>query len=240
VLRYVEDGHERFLVPLGEGPIDEALDWCVQHLVGRGHAPRIGFVPDPLRERLDPSRWVAETDPDNDDYVYRREDLATLAGGRYSRKRNFVKRFQRHGDWSLDPLASADPAEVRGFLREWCAANECDAHPDLADEVNALGECLSAMDRLDLFGGVLRSHGRVIGLTLGEALNRDTFVVHYEKALLEREGAYQMLCHEFTKRIPEQYAWIDREQDMGSDSLRQAKESWFPDHRVKAWTISPK
>lgn len=238
VLRYVEDGEERFLMPLGDGPADDALDWCARTLESRGFLPRIGFVPGGVVERLDPGRWLAEPDPANDDYVYRATDLSTLAGSRYSRKRNFIKRFLKHGDWSVAPVTPADRDEIREFLRAWCTANDCGKDPLLAHEMEALGECLDHLEELGVTGLVLRSHGHVGGLTLGEPLTEDTFVVHYEKALLDREGTYPVLCHELARRLPPQYAWVDREQDMGSESLRTAKEQWFPDHRVGAFTLS--
>ena len=239
VFRYVEDGHERFLVPLGEGPIEEAFDWCVETLRSRGQPPRIGFVPDVVRDRLTAGRWLAEADSDNDDYVYRHGDLSTLAGSHYSRKRNHIKRFLKHGDWSVKILTPGDQDEVRAFLGEWCHANDCGKDPVLVHEVEALHACLGAVEPLGLFGAVLRSEGRVVGVTLGEPLTADTFVVHYEKALLDREGSYPILCHEFNKLLPAEFEWVDREQDMGNESLRTAKEQWFPSHRVRAWTLSP-
>ncbi len=40
--------------------------------------------------------FVIERQEEYDDYVYRTEDLAILAGGRYSKKRNLIKQFERN------------------------------------------------------------------------------------------------------------------------------------------------
>ena len=87
---------------------------------------------------------------------------------------------------------------------------------------------------------VLRIGQRIVGLTLGELQTPDTFVVHYEKAYTELDGAYQMLAREFARTVPVTVSFIDREQDMGVDGLRQSKLSFFPDHFEQCWIARPK
>jgi hypothetical protein len=136
-------------------------------------------------------------------------------------------------------LGPADRPAVRAFLAEWRRANDGRMDdPHLAHELEAMDDCLSVFERLGLEGAILRDRGRILGVTVGEALTADTFVVHYEKALLDREGSYPMICHEFVKRLPDGFTWVDREQDMGNESLRTAKEQWFPHHRVRSWTLT--
>ena len=46
-------------------------------------------------------------------------------------------------------------------------------------------------------------------------INHETFGVHVEKADTNIEGAYAMINYEFANRIPEQYIYINREEDLG-------------------------
>lgn len=56
----------------------------------------------------------------------------------------------------------------------------------------------------------------------------DTFVVHAEKALLNYQGAYTAVNCEFAKTLADRFAYINREEDTGSEGLRKAKLSYHP------------
>ena len=53
-------------------------------------------------------------------------------------------------------------------------------------------------------------------------------VVHIEKALADAEGAYPMINQQFVLHEAAEYSYINREDDMGSEGLRQAKLSYHP------------
>ena len=70
----------------------------------------------------------------------------------------------------------------------------------------------------------------LIAFTYGCPINQTTFDVCVEKADVSYEGAFTMINNEFVRHLPEQYFYINREEDMGLPGLRQAKESYNPDH----------
>ena len=83
------------------------------------------------------------------------------------------------------------------------------------------GRCFSA-------GRNLRVNGEAQAFTFGEPSAADTFVVHAEKALLNYQGAYTAVNCEFAKTLADRFAYINREEDTGSEGLRKAKLSYHP------------
>ena len=70
--------------------------------------------------------------------------------------------------------------------------------------------------------------GQVVGFTIGEPLNADTYVVHVEKAFAEINGAYPMINREYVRSMMQGYTYVNREEDDGVEGLRKAKESYYP------------
>lgn len=67
---------------------------------------------------------------------------------------------------------------------------------------------------------------------MGNRIRNDVFDVNFEKALAEVNGAYPMVNREFARVLRERYPelrLLNREDDMGLEGLRKAKESYYPD-----------
>lgn len=81
-----------------------------------------------------------------------------------------------------------------------------------------------------MVGGLIRVNGEVIAYTLGEPqMNGRCFVSHFEKAPADMIGAYPIINQEFTKNCLMQYEYVNREEDLGIDGLRKAKQSYHPE-----------
>ena len=90
------------------------------------------------------------------------------------------------------------------------------------DDLNAVEAALALKDELGC---------KVVAFTMGDRLSSDTYDVHFEKAYGELQGAYAMINREFSRMIAEKYPevqFLNREDDMGSEGLRRAKESYQP------------
>ena len=89
----------------------------------------------------------------------------------------------------------------------------------------------AAYEWLGLEGGVLFANGKIVGFSLGEMCSADTFDVHFEKAQIDLNGAYPMVCRELTRMLMAKHpglVYINREDDMGLEPLRQSKQSYKP------------
>ena len=69
----------------------------------------------------------------------------------------------------------------------------------------------------------------------------DTYDVHFEKAYGELQGAYAMINREFARWVRAKHPnvrYLNREDDMGVEGLRKAKESYYPDRMVEKYTAT--
>lgn len=176
-------------------------------------------------------------EPDQDDYIYLREDLVNLNGNKFHDKKNLLRQFERKYDAGFEPLSVATIEEALKFEHAWCTTRECEKNPKLSKEMCAIFKMLSHFEVLRLTGAAVRFEGKIIGITMGEPLNNDTYVVHVEKADDKYRGIYQFINQRFAASIDPKYKWINREQDLGIPGLRRAKQSYNPVRMGKKFTI---
>ena len=70
-------------------------------------------------------------------------------------------------------------------------------------------------------------------------ISHDTFDTFVEKAAADVNGAYPMVCRELARMLMKRHGelrFINREDDMGLESLRRSKESYKPLYRLKKYT----
>jgi len=87
-------------------------------------------------------------------------------------------------------------------------------------------------------GGAILINGKVEAFTLGDPLNSETIVIHVEKANPAYEGLYPAINQAFLEHHWPGYIYVNREQDLGEEGLRKAKESYFPHHLVNKYTVT--
>jgi hypothetical protein len=199
-----------------------------------------GFVriPETTARVLQAAGLHVEEDRDNDDYVYRVHDLADLSGRRFHKKRNLVKQCLQAHDCSYEPISEALVSECLNMQDRWCEARQCGHDAGLCTEYVAVKECFAHWQAFALFGAAVRIDAKIQAFALGEKLRPGTAVCHFEKAMPGYVGLSQLINQWFARETLRGFEFENREQDLGIPGLRQAKESYFPDHMVhkfRAW-----
>ncbi len=231
IARFGGEGCKKYFVPQGLEALRERLPLLRKDAKQLG-CPMIlhGLMKEevPLYEAAYPGIFRYDTNRENCDYIYRREDLSALAGKKYHQKRNHIARFLRDNSWQLEMITPDMLDECLEMERRWIALNAEKDPEGLQDELRALEQCFTHYETLGLCGAVLRVSGNIIAFTLGEAINETCFCTHFEKAFAENPGAYQMINQGFTNLCLEQFEFINREEDLGDEGLRRAKLSYYP------------
>jgi len=230
----VEEGRLCVGGPLGEMAASDVIT-LMQDVAPA--APFLGFerVPEGALPQLRAAGLEPAADRENCDYVYRRQDLATLKGRRLHSKRNLVKRCLSRHQCSIEPMTPENMGEVVEMQDRWCLAHDWGADPGLCHECAAIRELLGHYEELGVTGAAVRVDGRVEAFTVGEQLAPGTAVIHFEKAMPAIEGLYQVVNQWFCRDYLADFEFVNREQDLGISGLRKAKQSYQPHHMVRKY-----
>jgi uncharacterized protein len=228
------------LPPLGPGP---RVHQCRQVLAWL--RDECG-VANPAIERGD-SRLAAElagypefsVEPTRDhfDYVYRTRDLINLAGGKYHGQRNHINSLARSQHFRYAPLREEHLSACLYLSARWCQVKRCECDLSLLGEWEAITAALANFQTLELQGGVILINDRVRAFSCGELLNKDTAVIHLEKADPELRGLYAVINQQFCQQAWAEVDFVNREQDLGEPGLRAAKMSYHPHHLAEKFRI---
>lgn len=230
--------------PVGQGDKKAVLDAIIADARERGIPCRITGLSEEnmaLLEELYPGKFRFHCDRDSFDYVYAIDDLADLKGRKYQRKRNHYNRFRDAFPYYIaEPLTENNLSAAKAMVDKWYEARlEENPHADYHMERIALNKALTYHQELGMEGLVLRHGEDVLAVTLGSRLSPDTFDIQFEKARWDVDGAYAVINCEFARYLREKYPqvqFLNREEDLGLEGLRKAKESYCPHHMVeKCW-----
>ena len=232
-----------YLYPSGQGDIAPAIQAILDHAKRRDITCRITGLLDQDCQTLEaafPGKFQFHCDRAGFDYVYRTEDLATLKGRKFQKKRNHLNRFrQEYPNHHFAPITKENCAQVAAFCQAWFDARlASDPHQDFLLEQAALKKALSHFEALGLYGLALYDGEDLLAITLGSQMSADTMDVHFEKAMLPQDGVYAAINQGFAAYVQENLphiTFLNREDDMGLPGLRQAKLSYTPDHMVEKY-----
>jgi len=235
-----QEGGSFYGYPIGAGDLAPAILTIEQDAIARGVPFVIRGLTERSKEELEaafPGEFDYSQDPNFFDYVYDIEKLATLVGKKLHAKRNHINRFlENYPDWIFEPITAESLPACLAMAKEWAKLRE-------DDDLDALNRASKYFDALNLEGGLLRVNGHVVAFTIGEPLNSDTYIVHFEKAFSDMQGAYPMINREFARYLQTHrpnIRYVNREEDLGIENLKRAKQSYYPVFMVEKYHATRK
>jgi hypothetical protein len=181
-------------------------------------------------ERLYPGQFRFSPQQATFDYIYSVEALTELRGKKLQAKRNHINRFSaEYPDWYTVPVTPDNIALCRELDRQWKSCR--DEVQAVESEDVALERAFAHFGELEMDGLLLSDGSRMVAFSIGTRMNDEYYDVHFEKALPDVDGAYAVINREFSRMVAEKYPtlrFLNREDDMGLEGLRRAKESYQP------------
>ncbi len=236
------EGVKFFLPPFGpkEG-LSEIVDRMIQHANENDFAFSLQGVEAFMIEWLEeakPGYFTSKAVRDNFDYVYLAKDLIELKGRKFHTKKNHVNSFRKKfSNYEYVPMTEEMAKDCIEFMQEWCDDRGCVKGDDLDCERNAIVEAMNNFTVLGFQGGAIFIDGKMAAFSYGEMGNDDTAVIHVEKGRMGINGVYSIINQEFCARTFSQAMYINREEDMGIEGLRKAKESYHPIKMIEKYNV---
>ena len=235
-----EDGVPRFFFPSGEGDYREVISEMRTYAENLGKPLRVAGITEKTLQMLNevfPDSFSVSTDDGDWDYIYNAHDLISLSGRKYHGKRNHLAHFNKL-DAEFRIMTEKDFDDCITFSAiEYNNRNEEHNHSNIAEQY-AINTYFNYFNELGLKGGVIRIGGEVAAFTIGDQLNNETFCVHIEKADTKYDGIYAGINNCFAKEAAAQYKYINREEDLGIEGLRKAKQSYHPAFLLKKYIVT--
>ena len=228
-------GRPAFVYPIGCGPLRPAIEALREYAAAKDYPFLLRGITERHKEILEqefPGGFCFCEEERYADYIYEAQKLATYSGKALHGKKNHCNRFEAENDWDFVPITRDLIPGCLDMLVVWNEENHDRLDKSITFEHDALIRAFAAFERLGLEGGVLYANGKIVGFSMGEMCSRDTFDVHFEKAEIDLNGAYPMVCRELTRMLMARHPelkYINREDDMGLESLRRSKLSYKPE-----------
>jgi hypothetical protein len=221
-----------YLFPLGEGNVRKAIEQIRQDTQKRGCPLYLYAITQEMFNLIEtamPGQFIYKKERNWYEYIYSSADLISLIGKKYQSKRNHINKFKRTYQWEYLQITREIIPDCLRLYERWCAENGgCNEEQSLIEERIATQNAFKNYEQLGLIGGALRINGEILAYSYGQPLNKDTFGVHAEKCLPCIDGGFTMINQQFAAHNCANYLYINREEDLGLASLRQAKMSYHP------------
>ncbi len=170
-------------------------------------------------EETFPDTFFIKPDRDHFDYIYTREKLATLSGKKLQGKRNHCNKFRKsYPNYEYRPLTKEMIPECIAVEENWRAVTKEDNEDteELSEELRSMTRVFDLWDEIGAIGGTIWVDGKLIAFTFGCPITDKVFDVCVEKADTAYEGAFSIINQEFAQHLPEQYEYMNREEDLGT------------------------
>ena len=178
--------------------------------------------------------FIRDYNENDSDYLFFTEKFKTYPGKKMHKKRNLLNQFLNGYEALLTPLTADLLDDAVEILDNW---QESSPQELSTSDYHQCLEALQKCSELGLVGAMAFADGNAAGFLLGEALNNDTFTIHFAKANIEFKGIYQFLFSRFANDFCPDYEYMNLEQDMGNPGLRKTKVSYRPDLMAHKYRI---
>ncbi len=228
-------GDNRFFLPITDN-LPQAMEELEEFCYLQGTTPLLEGVPTEEALQLKDMGYTLERVRNFDDYLYESEKLIKLGGKKLQSKRNHISKFERHYTYTLYSMSKE---KIREECYEMASTtwleNQGEVTKEMREELQALRNAFDHWDELNLLGMVICIDHHLSAFTVGEIIDDEMAVIHFEKGDTTYSGIYSVINQLFCSQYLSDVRYINRQEDAGVPGLRKAKLSDRPVKMVEKY-----
>lgn len=237
--------NEPFLSFLGsnetESTMRTLLEYCKEHDLPQ----TLRLVPEVSIKSIQSSAFQVEEDRDNFDYIYSVPELSALAGGKFKGRRNFVNRFIHDHAAARTEIVNLttdlDAQEkILATLDSWEQHKQSHGKEyELEHERAAIKRIFETAHLHELIVTAIFEGDAMLAFSIDEVLPNQFCIGHFWKADGSCVGIYDFLIQKKSQHFETLgFAFLNYEQDLGVEGLRQSKMDYRPVDFLKKYVVS--
>lgn len=236
--------HQKFYSFIGKNKVFETIHFLLQKTkTDENVLDHLKLIPESAVTSLEQSDgFTLQEDRDNFDYILDIDKLFDTTIGTYSHKRRLAKRFDRENPNAYISILNINDREVHEQLlncfHRWEIKRQ-KTGDETAQELTAIKRTLIKTDDHNAQALGIIDSGQIIGFTLFEEVHRNHGIIHFCKFDPTYKGIVEKLIFETAQILKNKGCkYLNIEQDLGIEGLRNSKNLWYPSHFLKKYTIT--
>ncbi len=234
--------NDPFLSFLGNSNISETIKKLLNYAKNQSLSQKLKLIPDAIINADESilNMFDVKEDRDNFDYIYDLEVIKLLEGPLYSNKRNKISKFVReYPEASITLLDLSNQSSTDFILKVFAAWETSQEKTDTFHERKALCRLLEQNQIFNLRCICITIKSEIKAFSIAEILPNHFSVIHFSKADTSYTGIFEYLYKNVAQKLWEEGChFLNREQDLGIENLRESKRSWNHIGFLKKYTIS--
>lgn len=198
-----------------------------------------------VRDIINSGKFIISDDRDNFDYIISAQEFGDMSGAKYHKKRNMVTRFLRENGASakitkLDLHDNITQEKIVRLFDIWVQIFHKD-RKESEHEFRAIQKLIEGLESFNLQSYGVEIGGGLAGFLIAEIQHDGYAIRHFEKPDVRFHGITEYFQKETAAIFTKQGCrFMNYEQDLGLEGLRQAKMLCHPEHFLEKYTISLK
>lgn len=206
---------------------------------------QLELIPEITAKKLQEKGFVVEPDENQHDYVYSIEEHISLAGGKFKKRRNLLKKFneeypdQARVDFEQE-LSEERWNQMITVVKDWSAGKkEADSYSE--EEYTAFLRLRDCHTLADFFYFFVYVKEELVGLSVAEVVNKDYVMFHFEKIVPLHGGISPFSMNKMAEILHQyNFSYINFMQDIGIPGMKQNKQLRRPIHMLHKYIVRAK